>query len=70
MDLCNCSIQARLGDGKEDLTMQPEYSADEIPNAETLEAMGEIEEIIKTGSGQRFTGSTEDFFKMLMESDD
>lgn len=50
--------------------MQPEYSADEIPNAETLEAMGEIEEIIKTGSGQRFTGSTEDFFKMLMESDD
>lgn len=50
--------------------MQPEYSADEVPNAETLEAMGEIEEIIKTGSGQCFTGSTEDFFKMLMESDD
>ncbi|MBO5072409.1 MAG: hypothetical protein J6C32_05550 [Eubacterium sp.] len=50
--------------------MQPEYSADEVPNAETLEAMAEIEEMIKTGSRQCFAGSTEGLFKMLMESDD
>ncbi len=41
--------------------MQPKYSTDEIPNAETLEAMEEIEKIIKIGNGQCFAGSTEDF---------
>ena len=36
---------------------------DEIPNAETLEAMEELD----SGGGHTFTGSTEDFFAELME---
>ncbi len=35
---------------------------DEIPNAETLEAMAEIDDMIKNDNGQHFTGSTADFF--------
>lgn len=36
---------------------------EEIPNAETLEAMQELE----NGGGTVFTGSTEDLFAELME---
>jgi len=39
----------------------------EIPNAETLEAIKEGDEMLENGTGQRFTGSTEDFFKMILE---
>lgn len=39
----------------------------EIPNIETLEAIKEGDEILKNGTGQRFEGSTEDFFKMILE---
>lgn len=35
------------------------------PNAETLEAFAETDEMIRTGSGQHFKGSAEDFFAML-----
>lgn len=45
--------------------MRQEYPIDEIPNADTLKAISELEE----GRGMLFTGSTEDFFKILMESD-
>lgn len=38
---------------------------DETPNAETLAAMQELED----GGGEVFSGSTEDFFKMLLEKD-
>ncbi|MBR3570668.1 MAG: hypothetical protein IKN96_07740 [Oscillibacter sp.] len=37
----------------------------EVPNAETLAAMAETDEMIRTGGGQRFKGSTADFFAML-----
>lgn len=40
---------------------------DEIPNAETLEAMAEVDSMIANGTGEHFTGSTADFFKMLAE---
>ncbi len=46
--------------------MQPEYSTDEIPNVETLKSINELGD----GNRELFTGPTEDFFKMLMESDD
>lgn len=46
--------------------MQQESHAHKTLNTETLEAMSELEE----GGGELFTGSTEDFFKMLTESDD
>lgn len=36
---------------------------EEIPNSETLEAFAEIE----NGGGTRFTGTTEELFKELME---
>ncbi len=38
---------------------------DETPNAETLAAMQELE----NGGGEVFSGSTEDFFNMLLEED-
>lgn len=47
----------------------PDSDTEHIPNAETIEAIKECEEMIKNGTGQRFTGSTKDFFKMLMEED-
>lgn len=36
---------------------------DEIPNAETLEAMAELD----NGGGEHFTGSTEELFAKLLE---
>lgn len=39
----------------------------EIPNTETLEAIMEGDEILENGTGQRFEGSTEDFFNMILE---
>lgn len=39
---------------------------EEIPNTKTLEAMAEVEEMIKTGSGQHFRGTAEEFTDMLL----
>lgn len=41
--------------------------ATDAPNAETIAAMQEVDEMIRTGSGQHFTGTTADFFKQLAE---
>ena len=38
---------------------------EDIPNAETVAAMEEVDEMIRTGSGQHFRGKAEDFFAML-----
>ena len=40
---------------------------EEIPNAETMEAIEEVEEMIRTGSGHPFEGSTEEFLAQLLE---
>lgn len=40
---------------------------EEIPNAETREAIMEGDEMLENGTGQRFEGSTEDFFNMILE---
>lgn len=40
---------------------------EEIPNTETLEAIREGDEMLENGTGQRFEGSTEDFFNMILE---
>ena len=40
---------------------------DETPNAETLEALAEIDGMIASGAGEHFTGSTGDFFRQLAE---
>lgn len=40
-----------------------EYVPDEIPNAETMEAIKELD----NGGGEHFTGSTEEFVKKLLD---
>lgn len=44
--------------------------ADEVPNATTIAAMQEVDEMIRTGSGQHFQGMAEEFFAMLDAEDD
>lgn len=39
---------------------------DEIPNVETIEAMAEVEEMVKAGSEQHFQGTAEEFTDMLL----
>lgn len=48
------------------LYLQGAAVPDDTPNAETLEAMAEVEEMIKTGSGQHFQGTAEEFTDMLL----
>lgn len=40
---------------------------DETPNADTLEAIAEVDSMIDGGAGEHFTGTTSDFFKALAE---
>lgn len=42
---------------------------EEMPNVETLEAMTEVEEMIKNDGGQHFQGNAEDFTNMLLSED-
>ena len=44
-------------------------SYEDIPNDETISAMQEVDEMIRTGSGQHFQGSAADFFAMLDDED-
>ena len=37
------------------------------PNAETLAAMSETDEMIRAGSGQHFEGATEELFAQILE---
>lgn len=39
----------------------------DTPNAETAEAMTEVNRMIADGTGEHFTGSTADFFRQLAE---
>ncbi len=43
---------------------------DEQPNAETLAALAEGDEMLRTGKGQHFKGKAADFFAMLDAEDD
>lgn len=42
---------------------------EEMPNAETVAAMQEVNEMIRTGSGQHFQGTAKEFFAMLDAED-
>lgn len=46
--------------------LQGVTDGEEVPNIETLEAIKEGDEILENGTGQRFEGSTEEFFKMIL----
>ena len=40
-----------------------------IPNAETIVALKEGDEILRNGSGAGWTGSTEELFQKILEED-
>ena len=42
---------------------------DETPNADTLEAMEEVDRMIADGTGEHFSGSTADFFRQILEDE-
>ena len=42
---------------------------EDIPNAETIAAMQEVNEMIRTGTGQHFRGSAAELFAMLDAED-
>lgn len=42
-------------------------SFEDVPNQETVEALEEVNGMIGGGSGERFTGSTSDFFHQILE---
>jgi hypothetical protein len=42
---------------------------EDIPNAETIASMQEIDEMIRTGKGEHFTGSTADLLASILEGD-
>ena len=39
----------------------------DVPNAETVEAMTEVDAMIASGTGEHFTGTTADFFRQRAE---
>lgn len=45
------------------LAVHPEFT----PNEETRSAIAEVDEMIRTGAGEHFSGSTADFFAALEE---
>lgn len=42
----------------------------DTPNAETIAAMQEVNEMIRTGSGQHFRGTAEELFALLDAEDE
>ena len=42
---------------------------EDTPNAETIASMKEIQEMIRTGSGERWQGSTADLFASILAVD-
>lgn len=42
----------------------------DIPNAETIASMEEVKEMIRTGSGEHWAGSTADLFASILAGDD
>jgi len=41
-----------------------------MPNAETIASMREVKEMIRTGGGEQFTGSTADLFASVLAEGD
>lgn len=46
------------------------YDIDDTPNAETIAALKEGDEMLRTGTGQHFQGTTKEFFAMLDAEDE
>lgn len=43
---------------------------EDIPNAATIAALREGDEMLRTGSGQGWSGSTEELIRQILEEDD
>lgn len=43
---------------------------EDMPNAETIAALREGDEMLRTSSGPSWTGSTEELFRQILEEDD
>ena len=43
---------------------------EDIPNAETVAALLEGDEMLRTGSGQGWTGSTKELFQQILEENE
>lgn len=46
------------------------FDNSEVPNAETVAALQEGDEMLRTGKGQHFQGTAKEFFAMLDAEDD
>ena len=46
------------------------FEQEDVPNAETIAAMEEVNEMIRTGKGQHFHGTAKEFFAMLDAEDE
>ena len=46
------------------------FDNSEVPNAVTVAALQEGDEMLRTGEGQGWTGSTEELFRKILEEDD
>lgn len=45
------------------------YDGEDTPNATTIAALKEGDEILRTGAGQGWTGSTDELFRQILEED-
>ena len=43
---------------------------DEVPNAETQAAIDEVDNMVRTGKGEHFSGTTEELFKKILSEPD
>lgn len=43
---------------------------DEVPNAETQAAIDEVNNMVRTGKGEHFSGTTEELFKKILSEPD
>lgn len=61
------NVAAMLKTMRQTVTQAIEDEWDETPNATTIAALIEGDEMLRNGTGQHFQGSAEDFFAMLDE---
>lgn len=65
--------QSRLGDVigyLQGLLADVAADQEDVPNATTIASMNEILEMVRTGGGEPFTGSTADLFAAILAEDD
>lgn len=64
------NVAAMLKTMRQTVTQAIEDEWDETPNATTIAALIEGDEMLRNGTGEGWTGSTADFFAMLDAEDE